>query len=230
MAYGGRGRRDANSDAHRARAASQRDASSRTCLPPKTPHKPVLREQARLLEPRWRSNRRIRAIDWMPTRLGAARRADRRATSRDFVALHPFAGDPRRCVPLDEWMQRGARARCARTHGALDRDDRRARRAPATTITASTGYYIDRLRRRLADRDGGRAVARDALRRTRFRAAAFRRRVRRAGRRRVRARTTRANFPQGVGPSRHARIARRRRNRRRTMLREIDALLVSSAQ
>jgi ADP-heptose:LPS heptosyltransferase len=73
-------------------------------LPAADSHKPVLVEQARLLtalgihssQPRYRLD---------AARLGDEREVVRRALPERFVALHPFAADRARCVPLEEWTQ-----------------------------------------------------------------------------------------------------------------------------
>jgi ADP-heptose:LPS heptosyltransferase len=70
-------------------------------LPAEDARKPVVREQARLLgvfsiQPR-DSNYRLD-----PARLSAARNEFAARLPR-FVALHPFAGQPRRCVAMSEW-------------------------------------------------------------------------------------------------------------------------------
>jgi ADP-heptose:LPS heptosyltransferase len=72
-------------------------------LPAEDQHKPVLLEQARLLatlsvespNPRYK-------LDATP--LDALRR-DLAGRLPSFIALHPFAADSRRCVALDEWVR-----------------------------------------------------------------------------------------------------------------------------
>jgi ADP-heptose:LPS heptosyltransferase len=73
-------------------------------LPGADVHKPVLQEQARLLsalgidsaDPRYRLD---------ASRLGQVRDTVTRALPSRFVAVHPFAGARDRCVPLLEWTQ-----------------------------------------------------------------------------------------------------------------------------
>jgi ADP-heptose:LPS heptosyltransferase len=73
-------------------------------LPPEDKHQPVLREQARLLEPLGvRSENPRYALDTTP--LAAARAELARVLPDQFVALHPFASSRDRCVPLAEWSQ-----------------------------------------------------------------------------------------------------------------------------
>ena len=73
-------------------------------LPAEDPHKSVLREQARLLavlgiestNPKYQLE--IGPLQGTRTKLSAVLPAK-------FVALHPFASDRSRCVPLNEWTQ-----------------------------------------------------------------------------------------------------------------------------
>jgi len=73
-------------------------------LPSADVHKPVLQEQARLLaalgidspDPHYRLD---------ASRLGEVRDTVTRALPSRFVAVHPFAGARDRCVPLLEWTQ-----------------------------------------------------------------------------------------------------------------------------
>jgi ADP-heptose:LPS heptosyltransferase len=73
-------------------------------LPAEDASKPVVAEQARLLEPLG-----IASTDFHyrldPTRLGALREEVAAQLPRAFVALHPFASTRARCVPLNEWTQ-----------------------------------------------------------------------------------------------------------------------------
>lgn len=73
-------------------------------LAPEDPDKPVLQEQARLLEPFGiHSADPCYRLD--ASRLGAALpRVSARLPER-FIAMHPFAGARDRCVPLIEWTQ-----------------------------------------------------------------------------------------------------------------------------
>ena len=74
-------------------------------LPAEDRSKPVLHEVARLLQPL-----QIRK-DNLVYRLDASGRTNEHASVRGilgddpFVALHPFAGSEKRCVPLDEWTR-----------------------------------------------------------------------------------------------------------------------------
>lgn len=73
-------------------------------LPAENKHKPVLQEQARLLEPLGVHSTNPRySLDTAP--LGAARAELARVLPDQFVALHPFASSRDRCVPLAEWAQ-----------------------------------------------------------------------------------------------------------------------------
>ena len=74
------------------------------CLDAQNAHRPVVREQARLLsalgifpaEPTYRLD---------VARLGDARGAVARQLPPHYVAFHPFAGDPARCVALTRWNE-----------------------------------------------------------------------------------------------------------------------------
>jgi ADP-heptose:LPS heptosyltransferase len=67
-------------------------------------HKPVLREQARLLSPLGVDSPNPRyQLD--AARLGPTRADVRRQLPPRFVAFHPFASTRDRCVPLTEWTQ-----------------------------------------------------------------------------------------------------------------------------
>ena len=111
-------------------------------LPAEDPRKPVLQEQARLLGAlAIRSENPRYKLD--PTRLhsAASNLTDRLPP---FVALHPFAADTRRCVALDEWLHvaraldvRGIPTLWIGTTGELDR----LRATRGTT----PGYFIDTL-------------------------------------------------------------------------------------
>ena len=73
-------------------------------LPEEDTHKPVVREQARLL-----SALGVQSIDPRyqldAARLGPIRDDVRRQLPPRFAAFHPFASVRDRCVPLTEWMQ-----------------------------------------------------------------------------------------------------------------------------
>jgi ADP-heptose:LPS heptosyltransferase len=189
--------------------------------------KPVLHEQARLLtalsvaspDPRYE-------LDSTP--LDAARRAVAERLPH-FVALHPFAGDPRRCVAIDEWI-RVARALDARgvtplwigTTGELDR--------LRATVTAAPGHFIDALgdaslittatalslARLFVGHDSGPLHLANALGTPVVGIFAPGQPER--------------TFPQGVGPSRTIYSLSPTGIDAERMLREIDALLISSAQ
>ena len=111
-------------------------------LPAADPRKPVVQEQARLLgvfsiqpqHPRYR----LDATRLESARSGLAKRLP------TFVALHPFAADPRRCVALGEWMQVAraldARGVCVLWIGmAAELDGLRA------AVTRPIGYFIDQI-------------------------------------------------------------------------------------
>lgn len=98
--------------------------------------KPVVQEQARLLEAlSIQSHTTCYRLD--ATRLETARAGLTSRLAR-FVALHPFAADSRRCVALNEWMEVAA---------VLE-----ARNTPVLWIGTST--ELDRLRATMADRSG----------------------------------------------------------------------------
>jgi ADP-heptose:LPS heptosyltransferase len=73
-------------------------------LPAEDVHRPVLREQARLLSPLGIASVNPR-YELDVTRLGDLRRRIAAQLPRRFVALHPFAAARNRCVPLLEWTQ-----------------------------------------------------------------------------------------------------------------------------
>jgi len=106
-------------------------------------HKPVVREQARLLsvldiespDPRYRLD---------ADRLGPLRRDIAAQLPTRFVALHPFASTRDRCVPLSEWTQvafalhgRGLPALWIGTTSELDE--------LRSSYTHPRGFYVDRL-------------------------------------------------------------------------------------
>lgn len=104
--------------------------------------RPVLHEQARLLEPLGITPANPRyALD--ADRLGDARAAVATQLPENFSALHPFASSRDRCVPLGEWTQ-VAFALAARRIPVLwigtgrDLDSLRS-------VTHPRGYYVDQL-------------------------------------------------------------------------------------
>ena len=73
-------------------------------VPQEDPSKPVLDEQARLLEPFGIAAAHLRyRLDAAP--LEERRRALAEQLPQRFVAFHPYAGSRDRCVPLTEWTQ-----------------------------------------------------------------------------------------------------------------------------
>lgn len=68
------------------------------------PQKPVVREQGRLLKA-FGIDARARHYRLDPAPLADAARAIESALPARFAALHPFAGDRDRCVPLHEWVE-----------------------------------------------------------------------------------------------------------------------------
>jgi len=112
-------------------------------LPAENPHTSVLREQARLLgvldvqsrDPRYR-------LEIGP--IQATRDMLSSVLPSRFVALHPFASDRNRCVPLNEWTQvafalkaRGLAVLWIGTPYELDELRR--------SFTHPHGYYVDQL-------------------------------------------------------------------------------------
>jgi ADP-heptose:LPS heptosyltransferase len=112
-------------------------------LPAEDAHKPVLEEQARLLavlgiespNPRYR-------LETGP--LGATRAELSQILPSRFVALHPFASNRNRCVPLGEWTQlafalkgRGLSVLWMGTSSELNELRR--------SFTHPRGYYADEL-------------------------------------------------------------------------------------
>jgi ADP-heptose:LPS heptosyltransferase len=195
-------------------------------LPAEDAGKPVVQEQARLLgafsiaptSPRYQ-------LDATPL---APARGQLTARLRAFVALHPFATDPRRCVALGEWIEvatalerRGIVILWIGTSGELT--ELRA------TGARPSGYFIDQLG------DGSLTTTAAALSlATLFvghdsgplhLANAFGTPVVGVFAPGQPART----FPQGVGESRMIYSPRPHDITAERMLREIDALLVSSA-
>jgi lipopolysaccharide heptosyltransferase II len=76
-------------------------------LPAQDPQKPVVREQGRMLKAFGIDNRANHyQLDTAP--LTDAVRALGDTLPARFAALHPFAGDRARCVPLAEWVRVGA--------------------------------------------------------------------------------------------------------------------------
>jgi ADP-heptose:LPS heptosyltransferase len=124
-------------------------------LPPQNAHKSVLREQARLLsvldvasdEPKYK-------LEIGP--LASVRGELSRVLPEKFAALHPFASDRNRCVPLNEWTQlafalktRGYPVLWIGTSSELDELRR--------SFTHPKGFYADELL------DGRLAVSAGAL-------------------------------------------------------------------
>jgi ADP-heptose:LPS heptosyltransferase len=71
-------------------------------IAPENPHNPVVREQARLLDVLEIASDASRyRLD--PTRLDPAGLAAADELPQRFIALHPFASQRNRCVPLAEW-------------------------------------------------------------------------------------------------------------------------------
>lgn len=116
-------------------------------LPAQDPHKPVVEEQARLLGPlgiaspnaRYRLDRS--RLESLP---GDVARQLPAALGGRFAALHPWAGDPARCVAIGEWIQlaaaleaRGTPALWVGTHAELE--ELRSSTAPAA------GAYVDQI-------------------------------------------------------------------------------------
>ena len=105
-------------------------------------HRPVLQEQARLLEPLGVHSTNPRySLDTAP--LAAARAELARVLPDQFVALHPFASSRDRCVPLAEWAQvafarAGQRLQGLGVGTPHDLDELRR-------LTLPRGMYIDQL-------------------------------------------------------------------------------------
>lgn len=79
-------------------------------LPPDDPSRPVVEDQARLLEPLGiASTVRSYALD--ATRLGTLRDDVARSLPARFVALHPFAAVPEKRTPLSAWIELSHRLR-----------------------------------------------------------------------------------------------------------------------
>ena len=74
-------------------------------LPAEDKLRPVLLEQARLLEPLDINSTEPPRYCLDPQRLGAVRDTVAERLPRTFVALHAFASKRDRCVPLGEWTQ-----------------------------------------------------------------------------------------------------------------------------
>ena len=160
------------------------------------------------------------ALHW---RMPFARSATR--CRRVCGALHPFAGDAPAafCSPSGRGSRSQLHARgmpCVwiGTADELDELRGRSRIRAATTPTSSAMARCCQYRRG--------AVSRDVLRRPRFGAAAHGRGFRRAGRRRVRARTTRAHLSAGRRPVANAASPDARRITATMIVREIEELEV----
>jgi ADP-heptose:LPS heptosyltransferase len=172
-------------------------------LPAEDARKPVVQEQARLLgalsiEPR-NPHYRLDAARLGPAREGFASRLE------PYVALHPFAGEPRRCVSMSGWIEvaqslqsRGSRILWIGTVNELERLRAASTRPP--------GFFIDQLG------DGSLATTAAAL----SLATLFVGQPERT-------------FPQGAGASRMIYSPTPDAITADRILREIDALLVSSA-
>jgi len=111
-------------------------------LPAEDARKPVVQEQARLLEafsiPPRPSQYRLET-----TRLSLAR--DRIAAKLPaFVALHPFATDPRRCVGMSEWIEVGRELE-TRGLALLWIGTAAELSALRASKIAPSGYFIDQL-------------------------------------------------------------------------------------
>jgi ADP-heptose:LPS heptosyltransferase len=112
-------------------------------LPAEDGRRPVLVEQARLLEPLGIASDQPRyCLD--ARRLGAVRDTIASRLPRTFVALHAFASSRARCVPLGEWAQlafalagRGLPVLWIGT--ARDLDELRS------SYTHPAGYYVDQV-------------------------------------------------------------------------------------
>ncbi|MGH7620510.1 MAG: glycosyltransferase family 9 protein, partial [Gemmatimonadaceae bacterium] len=112
-------------------------------LPAADGHKPVLAEQARLLEPfgippgdpRYRLD---------PAPLESVRRELAERLPPRFVALHPFAGARDRCVPLAQWTQ-VAFALQGRGQTVLWVGTSRELHELRATYTHPKGAYVDHL-------------------------------------------------------------------------------------
>jgi ADP-heptose:LPS heptosyltransferase len=190
-------------------------------------HKPVLREQARLLtvlginsaNPRYRLD---------ADRLGDLRPAIAAQLPKRFAAFHPFASSRDRCVPLNEWTQlafalqaRGMRVLWIGTTSELD--ELRA------SYTHPQGFYVDQLG------DGRLAVSAAALSLAALFVGHDSGPLHIAGAFGVPVVGVFApgqpdrTFPQGVGPSRVIHRPSPLGIDAGTILREIDALSVTSS-
>jgi ADP-heptose:LPS heptosyltransferase len=190
-------------------------------------HKPVLREQARLLtvlgieltNPRYRLD---------AERLGALRSEVGAQLPNRFAALHPFASSRDRCVPLEEWTQlafalhsRGMSVLWVGTSNELEELRRSHTHPPA--------HYVDRLG------DGRLALSAAALSLAALFVGHDSGPLHIAGAFGVPVVGVFApgqpdrTFPQGVGPSRLIHRPSPAGIDAGTMLREIDALPVTSS-
>lgn len=110
-------------------------------LPTERHDRSVLLEQARLLEPLGIDSPDPRYV-LDPARLGETRDRVRALLPPRFAALHPFAGDAARCVPIGEWTQI-AFALAAQGIPVLwvgRPDELNALRA---SVTHPRGFYVD---------------------------------------------------------------------------------------
>jgi ADP-heptose:LPS heptosyltransferase len=73
-------------------------------LPAQDPQKPVVKEQGRLLKP-FGIDGRARHYQLDPRPLAETTRTIEGTLPLKYAALHPFAGDRARCVPLTEWIK-----------------------------------------------------------------------------------------------------------------------------
>jgi ADP-heptose:LPS heptosyltransferase len=112
-------------------------------LPSADVHKPVLTEQARLLEPLGvRSTHPRYRLE--PRHLGVTQSESAAQLPRSFVAFHPFAGARDRCVPLAEWTQL-AFALQARGETVLWIGTRRELDELRSSYTHPKGIYVDQI-------------------------------------------------------------------------------------
>lgn len=75
------------------------------CLPPGDRSRPFLEDLARLLSPLGVAPRRLCARLERGLVADRGRELVRRCSGSEIVALHPFAGSPKRCVALSEWRR-----------------------------------------------------------------------------------------------------------------------------
>ena len=192
-------------------------------LPAEDIHRPVLREQARLLTPLGIPSVNPR-YELDVTRLGPLRQTIAAQLPRRFVALHPFASARNRCVSLLEWTQlafalqsRGFPVLWIGTRSEL---------AELQTFTHPKGYYASDLG------DGSLAASAAALSLARLFIGHDSGPLHIAGAFGVPVIGVFApgqpdrTFPQGVGPSRMIARASPEGINAGTIMREVDALQV----